>query len=160
MVGPYLGQGHPSFTGIFAKSYRCRSVKVRRDYFERFDLQSFSGDYLKIFLFSKSHIRQHRALLKTCEESLEASHGGGQTPCLLVFFTHHRPWLVKEDLAFFELARAQGWNTEKIVHRKMEVRNLLCIVKPVPKSARQAMFKDDPGDEDIRSAVEGWRVWR
>jgi len=87
---------------------------------------------------------QHLALLKNCEASLEASRDtSNQTPCLLVFFTHHRPWLIKEDLAFFDLAKEYGWKTDKILHRKME-----------------AMFKDDPGDEDVRATVEGWRIWR
>lgn len=65
---------------------------------------------------------QHQALLRTCETSLAtAQDAPSQTPCLLVFFTHHRPWLIKEDLAFFDLARQRGWETEKVVHRRMEV---------------------------------------
>jgi len=87
---------------------------------------------------------QHRALLQTCEAALEASHSGAPgTPCLLVFFTHHRPWLIKEDLAFFNIARERGWKTKKLLDRKMK-----------------AMFKNDPGDEDIRATVEGWQLYR
>ncbi|KAI6001927.1 hypothetical protein EDD15DRAFT_2507960 [Pisolithus albus] len=64
-------------------------------------------------------------------------------PCVLVFFTHHRPHLADRDLDFFNKARAQGWVCEKIVTRKFP-----------------PMFPDDPGDEEVRSTVYGWRLVR
>ncbi|KAG9076199.1 nicotinamide n-methyltransferase [Ceratobasidium sp. UAMH 11750] len=60
-------------------------------------------------------------------------------PCVLVFFSHHRPQYAARDLEFFALARSRGWVCEKVVETKMPV-----------------MFPDDPGDEQVRSTVHGW----
>lgn len=37
-----------------------------------------------------------------------------QTPAVLCFFSHHRPWLVDADLQILELARDKGWRVSKV----------------------------------------------
>ncbi|KAI6111818.1 putative methyltransferase-domain-containing protein [Pisolithus croceorrhizus] len=93
---------------------------------------------------------QHDALLRTCELCLTPLPGHVQeppsnqpAPCVLVFYSHHRPHLAHRDLDFFNKARSQGWVCEKIVNRKFP-----------------PMFPDDPGDEEVRSTVHGWRLVR
>ncbi|PVG01252.1 hypothetical protein CPB86DRAFT_871288 [Serendipita vermifera] len=107
---------------------------------------------LSDLLFNHS---QHDALLRTCDQvlsrptqnmarkpgKLEAN--SPMTPCVLVFFTHHRPWLAKKDLEFFDKAKNSGWSCDEIV-----------------QIHTGAMFKDDAGDESIRGTVHGWRMWR
>ncbi|KAJ1304094.1 hypothetical protein OPQ81_008498 [Rhizoctonia solani] len=106
---------------------------------------------------------QHSALLDTCEAALRPARRPGNvaqaemkladpkklshdhrsssttTPCVLVFFSHHRPQYVTRDLEFFARAKDRGWICEQVVETKMK-----------------AMFPDDPGDEEVRSTVHGW----
>ncbi|KAJ8090195.1 Protein N-terminal and lysine N-methyltransferase efm7 [Marasmius tenuissimus] len=89
---------------------------------------------------------QHDALLKTCEESLTPTRQSGEMgeakdPCVLVFYTHHRPHLAHRDMGFFEKAKDRGWSCVKIVE------------KTYPP-----MFPDDPGAEEVRSTVHGWKL--
>ncbi|CAE7158991.1 unnamed protein product, partial [Rhizoctonia solani] len=106
---------------------------------------------------------QHSALLDTCEAALRPARrpeiemksadpkklnyeNDGPTittPCVLVFFSHHRPQYVARDLGFFTRAKDRGWMCEQVVHTKMT-----------------AMFPDDPGDEEVRSTVHGWVLHR
>ncbi|KAN0078322.1 putative methyltransferase domain containing protein [Tylopilus felleus] len=94
---------------------------------------------------------QHDALLSSCELCLTPrSDGCDHTtsplkppPCVLVFYTHHRPHLADRDLEFFTLARQRGWNCEEIYTKKFP-----------------PMFPDDPGDVEVRSTVHGWRMTR
>ncbi|KAL0568035.1 Protein N-terminal and lysine N-methyltransferase efm7 [Marasmius crinis-equi] len=89
---------------------------------------------------------QHNALLKTCEESLRLKspkHTEEEEPCVLVFYTHHRPHLAHRDMEFFDKARDRGWNCVKIVEKKYP-----------------PMFPEDPGAEEVRSTVHGWRLKR
>ncbi|KAI6024261.1 putative methyltransferase-domain-containing protein [Pisolithus marmoratus] len=93
---------------------------------------------------------QHDALLRTCELCLTPPSGqyhelpsNKPAPCVLVFYTHHRPHLAHRDLDFFNKARRQGWICEEIVNRKFP-----------------PMFPDDPGDEEVRSTVHGWKLVR
>ncbi|MCJ1306828.1 nicotinamide n-methyltransferase, partial [Agyrium rufum] len=58
----------------------------------------------------------------------------------LVFYTPHRPWLMEKDLAFFELARSEGFVVEKLLEEVME----------------KAMFDNDRGDEITRRTVFGY----
>jgi nicotinamide N-methyltransferase len=60
-----------------------------------------------------------------------------------VFYTHHRPHLAARDLAFFERARARGWACEEVLTRRFA-----------------PMFADDPGAEEVRATVHGWRMTR
>ncbi|KAH7925745.1 hypothetical protein BV22DRAFT_1010672 [Leucogyrophana mollusca] len=94
---------------------------------------------------------QHDALLKTCEQCLSrlpsVSEGpvpaGSSAPCLLVFYTHHRPHLAHRDLEFFDKASQCGWECQEIVTEKFT-----------------PMFPEDPGEEEVRSTVHGWRLTR
>ena len=47
----------------------------------------------------------------------------------LVFFTPYRSWLLKKDLAFFDLARNEGFVVHKILEKLMD----------------KALFENDPG---------------
>ncbi|WWC71505.1 uncharacterized protein I206_105463 [Kwoniella pini CBS 10737] len=84
---------------------------------------------------------QHDALIKTVNSTL--SHK--PDACILVFFTSHRPHLVKEDNAFFpRLAESgDGWVYQKVV-----------------EEWAGAMFEEDPGDVKVRGTVHGWKAWR
>ncbi|KAI6015328.1 putative methyltransferase-domain-containing protein [Pisolithus orientalis] len=113
-----------------------------RDGWRAFDLIILSD-----LVFNHS---QHDALLRTCELSLTPLSGqpceppsSQPAPCVLVFYTHHRPHLAHRDLDFFTKARSQGWICEEIVTRKFP-----------------PMFPDDPGDEEVRATVHGWRLVR
>ncbi|SPO23632.1 uncharacterized protein UTRI_03840_B [Ustilago trichophora] len=90
----------------------------------------------------------HPALLETCESCIADSTGEemeGQmtTPCVLVFFTHHRPHLAYKDMQFFDMAEVKGWKFEKL-----------------GEWFREPMFPEDPGDEVVRSTIHGFRLWR
>lgn len=88
-------------------------------------------------------------LVPTSEEVLntssEVSPDLGNTPCVLIFFTHHRPRFVDADMGFFPLLAesGEGWAYEKVV-----------------EEFAGAMFENDPGDAQIRGTVKGWRAWR
>ncbi|KIM51696.1 hypothetical protein SCLCIDRAFT_33243 [Scleroderma citrinum Foug A] len=111
-------------------------------------LRAFDTIILSDLVFNHS---QHEALLKSCELCLTALHKPSQEPplmdrpepCVLVFYTHHRPHLAHRDLLFFDKARSHGWICEKIVTRKFP-----------------PMFPEDPGDEEVRSTVHGWKLTR
>ncbi|KAK0210398.1 nicotinamide N-methyltransferase [Desarmillaria ectypa] len=85
---------------------------------------------------------QHNALLNTCEQAL-LPHGPQITPSVLVFYTHHRPHLAHRDMEFFSKARGRGWHCQEILTQKFE-----------------PMFPDDPGEEEIRATVHGWKLTR
>ncbi|ELU37067.1 nicotinamide N-methyltransferase [Rhizoctonia solani AG-1 IA] len=128
---------------------------------------TFQGTTTECYLLLYSRI-QHSALLDTCESALRLarrleevaqdemkSAGGGKlsheperamdisTPCVLVFFSHHRPQYISRDLDFFTRAKERGWICEQVVQTKMK-----------------AMFPNDPGDEEVRSTVHGWILRR
>ncbi|KAI9058036.1 hypothetical protein FKP32DRAFT_1582461 [Trametes sanguinea] len=96
---------------------------------------------------------QHDAILKSCDLALSkrSSKNGADTsgnkspsaPCLLVFYTHHRPHLADRDMAFFTKAQERGWHCEEILTRKYP-----------------PMFPEDPGEEEVRATVHGWRLTR
>ena len=54
---------------------------------------------------------QHDALLKTCESVISPNTLQVSTPdpCILVFYTHHRPHLAHRDMQFFTKAKERGW---------------------------------------------------
>ncbi|RUO95589.1 LOW QUALITY PROTEIN: hypothetical protein BC936DRAFT_143674 [Jimgerdemannia flammicorona] len=112
--------------------------------------QTFDLIILSDLVFNHS---QHHAMLRTCRSVL--------TPCtgsVLVFYTHHRPLLAEKDLKFFDIAilpeiaemsdpddpfgRGYGFCRDKILEMKAGV-----------------MFAEDPGDEDVRATVHGWKLW-
>ncbi|RCH99780.1 nicotinamide n-methyltransferase [Rhizopus stolonifer] len=95
---------------------------------------------------------QHHAMLKTCRELLTPNTGR-----VYVFYTHHRPHLAHRDLEFFEIAQrpvqdnvdpedrdrlGYGFKVDHFMTQKMHV-----------------MFKEDPGDEQVRATVHGWQMW-
>ncbi|KAJ1044227.1 hypothetical protein NDA10_006705 [Ustilago hordei] len=90
----------------------------------------------------------HPALLETCEAciadaTMDEMEGQMTTPCVLVFFTHHRPHLAYKDMQFFDLAEVKGWKSEKL-----------------GEWFKEPMFPEDPGDEVVRSTIHGFRLWR
>ncbi|KAI0646123.1 putative methyltransferase-domain-containing protein [Trametes meyenii] len=86
---------------------------------------------------------QHDAMLKSCELALARSNKPQPAPCLLVFYTHHRPHLADRDMEFFIKARERGWHCEEVLTRKYP-----------------PMFPEDPGEEEVRATVHGWRLTR
>ncbi|KAG0046541.1 nicotinamide n-methyltransferase [Gryganskiella cystojenkinii] len=114
--------------------------------------QLYDTIILSDLLFNHS---QHRAMLKTCKETLKPKTGR-----VFVFFTHHRPWLADADNKFFEIAAAPvveppvvdsdderdpggfGFKVEKVLEEKMT-----------------PMFLEDPGSEEVRATVHGYIMW-
>ncbi|GAA6011503.1 hypothetical protein JCM8202_004051 [Rhodotorula sphaerocarpa] len=133
------------------------------------DLRKFDLILLSDLVFNHS---QHLALLNTClsclapslssstaekpspatsiptppaaDLSSAPSSSGLQTPAVLCFFSHHRPWLVDADLKILDLARETGWQVQKVWE------------DPHAGPA----FPEDGGDLGIRSTVHGWMFTR
>lgn len=101
---------------------------------------------LSDLLFNHSEHGKLLASVKLCmRKGSSTSHGHERNedyPRALVFFTPHRPWLYEKDLAFFQLARKEGFAVQKIFEEVLD--------KP--------MFVDDRGDEKMRRTVEGWEL--
>jgi nicotinamide N-methyltransferase len=68
---------------------------------------------------------EHRKLVSSVQHMLKRS-ADAQA---LVFFTPYRPWLLQNDLAFFDLAREAGFVVDKFFEHTME----------------KVMFEEDPG---------------
>jgi nicotinamide N-methyltransferase len=68
---------------------------------------------------------EHEKLVRSVQLLLKKS----PASVAYVFFTPYRPWLLQKDLAFFDLARAAGFNVTKTFERIME----------------KVMFEEDPG---------------
>lgn len=103
---------------------------------------------------------QHDALLRTCSLTIRhpSTTGGVDPPCLLVFYSHHRPHLASRDLEFFAKAREAGWVCEKILEERFDVRYLVLSVGIELDPSCQPMFPDDPGEEEVRATVHGWKL--
>ncbi|KAH9918645.1 nicotinamide N-methyltransferase [Fomitopsis serialis] len=111
-------------------------------------LESLDVDRTKYDLIIMSDLifnhSQHDALLKTCEETLSSNKSNeGAEPGLLVFYTHHRPHLAHRDMEFFSKAKERGWDYEEILTQRFP-----------------PMFPEDPGEEEVRATVHGWRLTR
>ncbi|KAL9651809.1 hypothetical protein ABK040_014454 [Willaertia magna] len=91
------------------------------------DKQVFDVLILSDLLFN--HIC-HDKLLDSCEY---VSH---EDTMIYVSYTHHRPWLIKEDLGLFKLAKERGFIVEHLFDQKFD-----------------PMFLNDPGDIEERSTV-------
>ncbi|KAF8970836.1 putative methyltransferase-domain-containing protein, partial [Flammula alnicola] len=102
--------------------------------------KSFDIIILSDLIFNHS---QHDALLKTCELVLSPPRPEDPTsePCVLVFYSHHRPHLAHRDMEFFSKAQERGWTCLEI------------LTKTFPP-----MFPEDSGEELIRSTVHGWKL--
>ncbi|KAI8359856.1 putative methyltransferase-domain-containing protein [Choanephora cucurbitarum] len=113
------------------------------------DSQTFDVIILSDLVFNHS---QHHAMLKTCRDLLTPNTGRAY-----VFYTHHRPHLAHRDLEFFQIAQrpvrddvdpedrdmlGYGFKVDHFMTKKMDV-----------------MFKEDPGDEQVRATVHGWQMW-
>lgn len=88
---------------------------------------------------------EHGKLISSIQRTLRKagpSDSFKQLPQALVFFTPYRPWLFEKDMAFFDLARESGFSVEKILEKKVE----------------KVMFEEDPGDEQLRRTVFGYRL--
>lgn len=84
---------------------------------------------------------EHGKLVATIEATLQKT----KEAKALVFFTPYRPWLYEKDMAFFDLAKENGFVVEKILEEKME----------------KVMFENDPGDENLRRTVFGFVIrWK
>lgn len=79
---------------------------------------------------------EHGNMLRTVQQTLKKSRDSKA----FVVFTSYRPWLQHKDLAFFDLAREQGFVVEKVLERKMD----------------RPLFEKDPGDEEVLKTVTGW----
>ena len=81
---------------------------------------------------------EHSKLVKTVQETLNRS----SSSRALVFFTPYRPWLLEKDLAFFDIARENGFTVAKIFEKVMD----------------KVMFEEDPGVSP--SQIQGHRSHR
>ncbi|KAL2119733.1 hypothetical protein VTJ04DRAFT_6694 [Mycothermus thermophilus] len=81
---------------------------------------------------------EHGNMLKSVRSTLKKS----KDSRAYVVFTSYRPWLQHKDLAFFDLAREQGFVVEKVLEKKTE----------------RPLFEEDPGDEEVRKTVTGWTL--
>ncbi len=79
---------------------------------------------------------EHGNMLRTVRQTLKKT----RESVALVVFTSYRPWLQHKDLAFFDLAREEGFVVEKVLEKKME----------------RPLFEKDPGDEEVLKTVTGW----
>lgn len=86
------------------------------------DQESFDVLILADLLFNHS---EHAKLIRTVQLTLKRSPGAKA----YVFFTPYRPWLLENDLAFFDLAKEAGFVVEKTFEKIME----------------KVMFEEDPG---------------
>ncbi|TKX18185.1 hypothetical protein C1H76_9658 [Elsinoe australis] len=102
---------------------------------ESSDRGGFNVLILADLLFNHS---EHGKLIETVKTTLQRS----TRAKALVFFTPYRPWLLNNDLAFFEIARDNGFIVTKILEKVMD----------------KVMFEEDPGDELLRRTVFGYEL--
>jgi len=95
--------------------------------------KSFDLLILADLLFNHS---EHAKLVKTVQEALKKD----KSAKALVFFTPYRPWLYEKDMAFFDLAKQNGFKVTKILEKLMD----------------KVMFENDRGDETLRRTVFGF----
>jgi EEF1A N-terminal glycine/lysine methyltransferase len=81
---------------------------------------------------------EHGKLVKTLRETMAKR----RESVAYVFFTSYRPWLRHKDLAFFDLAKEDGFVVEQVLERKME----------------RPLFEGDPGDLEVQKTVLGFEI--
>ena len=59
---------------------------------------------------------EHGKLVQSVQRTLNRT----SSARALVFFTHHQPWLVAKNMAFFELARSEGFGVSKLFEQVVE----------------------------------------
>ncbi|KKY27687.1 putative nicotinamide n-methyltransferase nnt1 [Phaeomoniella chlamydospora] len=126
----------PEPPNIYAEGYLWgASTEALTRHLSPSDEARFDLLILADLLFNHS---EHQKLAATITKTLK------KTPAAqaLVFFTPYRPWLYEKDLAFFDLAKAQGLVVTRILEHAME----------------KVMFENDPGDEMLRRTVFGFRL--
>lgn len=103
---------------------------------------------LSLFSIYVTHAQKHEALLTTCEQVLAPSIQNGDNttpPCVLVFYSHHRPWLAHKDAAIFHLAEQRGWKCERFLERKYTV------------GPYNVLLRQDADDFWLADVSGGWR---
>lgn len=95
---------------------------------------------------------QHHAMLKTCRALLTPNTGR-----VYVFYTHHRPHLAHRDLKFFEIATRPY--RQDVDEQDKDVVGYGFQVEEFMTEKMNVMFEEDPGDEQVRATVHGWRLW-
>lgn len=98
--------------------------------------QSFDILILADILFNHS---EHEKLVLTIQKTLRKDFDARA----LVFFTPYRPWLLKKDMHFFDLAREAGFKVKKLFEHVMD----------------KVMFPEDRGDETLRRTVFAYEVY-
>lgn len=101
------------------------------------EAEPFDVIILSDLLFNHS---QHRNLLWTCKQTLSRSNPDAR---VYVFFTHHRPHLADKDMAFFTLATLPEYGFK---------------VTRVEETRMDPMFPEDPGSEEVRATVHGFKL--
>ena len=94
--------------------------------------EKFDVLILADLLFNHS---EHQKLLKSVQQTLKRTADARA----LVFFSPYRPWLLKEDLSFFEISKEGGFAVEKIFEKVMD----------------KVMFEEDPGVSRVLCRVSG-----
>ena len=68
-------------------------------------------------------------------------------------------------MKFFDIARENGWVCEEVLTERFPVR-VLHVIREVFRTLTcrlvrdQPMFPEDPGEEEVRSTVHGWKLTR
>lgn len=119
---------------IFSAGYLWgQPVGDLKSYLKSESDEEFDLVILADILFNHS---EHSKLIATLAQTM------GKKSSALVFFTPYRPWLLEKDMAFFDLARHEGFVVTKLLEHVME----------------KVMFADDPGDELLRRTVFGYQL--
>jgi hypothetical protein len=75
-----------------------------------------------------------------------------ETPAVLCFFSHHRPWLVDADLQILQLARDKGWRVSKVWEDKQAG-----VSGPYSTFSRPLFLRENRGVEKVRLiGRDGW----
>lgn len=100
-----------------------------------FDMPNQNGEKFDVVIMSDLIFNhsEHQKLVNTLKTTMK--HDG---QCLVVF-SPHRPRLYEKDLAFFDLAREEGFKVEQIIERRMN-----------------PMFEESEETRELRSMVFGY----
>lgn len=110
--------------------------------------QLFDTLLMADLLFNHS---EHAKLVRTVRRTLARTTDARA----LVFFTPYRPWLLQEDLNFFELISKHDSDLDAEVSQGGVLASRRLFEELLPK----AMFEQDPGDEKLRRTVFGYELF-
>ncbi|KAL9078287.1 MAG: hypothetical protein Q9157_002802 [Trypethelium eluteriae] len=100
--------------------------------------QGFDLIILSDLVFNHS---EHGKLIKSIQDTLRRIPDARA----LAFFSPHRPWLIEQDMQFFDLAGRSGFEVHKVYQRVGD----------------KVMFSEDKGDEILRRTVFGYELrWK